>query len=94
MNGSLHLPWGKVEPNSDRQVIAGLKRCVHLLLVHRSQARQELRVVGGCLSLPDAKDAPPLPVASDQGGNPEVSFKYVLLLSVCMQLYCEWAIMR
>ena len=59
MDSSFHLSGWKVEPNRDRQVIAGLKRCVYLLLVERRQAGQELRVVGGCLSLRDAKDALP-----------------------------------
>src|SRR6266571_4564057 len=94
VDSSFHLPGWKVEPNHDRQVIAGLKRCVYLLLVYRRQAEQELCIVGGCLSLRDAKDALSLLVASDQGGNPEVCFKHVLLLSVRMQLYYEWAIMR
>ncbi len=51
VNCSFHLSWGKVKPNCDRQVIAGLKRCVYLLLVYRRQAGQEFRVVGGCPSL-------------------------------------------
>ena len=38
MNGSFHLPGGKVEPDRDRQVIPDLQRRVHLLLVHRRQA--------------------------------------------------------
>src|SRR6266581_3532760 len=84
VDGSFHLPGGKVEPNRDRQVITSLKRCVYLLPVHCRQAGQELRVVRGCFSLRNAKDALPLPVASDQGGNPEASFKHLLLLSAGM----------
>jgi len=84
MDGSFHLHGGKVEPNRDRQVITSLKRCVYLLPVHCRQAGQELRVVRGCFSLRNAKDALPLPVASDQGGNPEASFKHLLLLSAGM----------
>jgi len=38
------------------------------------------------------KDALPLPVAFDLGGNPEVCFKHVLLLSVRVQLYHVLAI--
>ena len=87
VNGSFHLPGGKVEPNRDRQVITGLQRCVHFLLVHHRQAGQKLRVVGGCFSFRDVKDALPLPVAFDQGGNPEICFKHVLLLSVRIRLY-------
>jgi len=45
---------------------------------------QELRVVSRCFSLRDAKDALPLSVALDQGGNPEDCFKHLLLLSVRM----------
>src|SRR6266487_3287764 len=45
------------------------------------QAEQELRIVSGCFSLRNAKDALPLPVAFDQGGHPEDSFKHLLLLS-------------
>src|SRR5437588_6605098 len=82
VDGSFHLPGGKVEPHRDRQVITGPQRCVHLLLVHRRQAEQKLRVVSGCFSLRDAKDALPLPVALDQGGNPEDCFKHMLLLSM------------
>src|SRR5207302_5286347 len=82
VDGSFHLPGRKVEPHRDRQVITGPQRCVHLLLVHRRQAGQELRVGGGCFSLRDAEDALPLPVAFDQGGNPEDCFKHVLLLSL------------
>src|SRR6266699_5084565 len=80
MDGSFHLHGGKVEPNRDRQVITCPQRCVYLLSVHCRQAGQELRVVRGCFSLRNAKDALPLPVASDQGGNPEASFKHLLLL--------------
>src|SRR5712692_315562 len=85
--GSFNLPGRKVESHRDRQVVTGPQCCVHLLLVHRRQAGQELRVVGGCFSLRDAKDALPLPVAFDQGGNPEVCFKHLLLLSARMKLY-------
>src|SRR5437016_5347138 len=84
VEGSFHLHGGKVELHRDRQVITSLKRCVHLLLVHRRQAGQELHVVSGCFSLRNVKDALPLPVASDQGGNPEDCFKHLLLLSVRM----------
>src|SRR6266516_2318776 len=84
VDGSFHLHGGKVEPNRDRQVITRLQRWVHLLLVYCRQARQELRVVSRCFSLRDVKDALPLPVASDQGGNSEDCFKHILLLSVCM----------
>jgi len=84
VEGSFHLHGGKVEPHRDRQVITSLKRCVHLLLVHRRQAGQELHVVSGCFSLRNVKDALPLPVASDQGGNPEDSFKPLSLLSARM----------
>src|SRR5205807_6539770 len=84
VEGSFHLHGGKVEPHRDRQVITSLKRCVHLLLVHRRQAGQELHVVSGCFSLRNVKDALPLPVASDQGGNSEDCFKHMLLLSVRM----------
>src|SRR6266700_6712077 len=80
VDGSFHLPGRKVEPNCDRQVITGPQRCVYLLLEHPRQARLEPRVVSRCFSLCDAKDALPLPVASDQGGNPEASFKHLLLL--------------
>src|SRR6266571_6168096 len=86
VDGSFYLPGGKVEPNRDRQVITGPQRCVHLLLVHRCQAGQELLVVSRCFSLRDVKDALPLPIAFDQGGNPEDCFKHVLLLSVRMRL--------
>jgi len=84
VEGSFHLHGGKVEPNRDRQVITRPQRCVHLLLVHCRQARQELRVVSGCVSLRDVKDALPLPVASDHGGNSEDCFKHMLLLSARM----------
>jgi hypothetical protein len=84
VGGSFHLPGGKVEPNRDRQVITRPQRCVNLLLVQRRQAEQELRVVSRCFSLCDAKDALPLPIASDQGGNPEDCFKHILLLSMHM----------
>ncbi len=84
VNGLFHLPGGKVEPHRDRQVVTGPQRGVHLLLVHCHQAGQELRVVVGRFSLRDAKDALPLPIAFDQGGNPEDCFKYVLLLSARM----------
>src|SRR2546421_1555611 len=84
VDGSFHLPGGKVEPNRDRQVITGPQRCVYLLLEHPRQARLEPRVVSRCFSLCDAKDALPLPVASDQGGHPEASFKHLLLLSAGM----------
>ena len=84
VEGSFHLHGGKVELHRDRQVITSLKRCVHLLLVHRRQAGQELHVVSGCFSLRNVKDALPLPVASDQGGNSEDCFKHLLLLSVRM----------
>jgi len=85
VDGPFHLPGREVEPNRDRQVITGPQGCIHLLLVLRRQSGQELRVAGGRFSLRDAKDALPLPIASDQGRYPEVCFKYVLLLSVCMQ---------
>ena len=84
VDGSFYLHGGKVEPNRDRQVITCPQRCVYLLLVHRRQAGQELHVVSGCFSLCDAKDALPLPVASDQGGHPEDSFKHLLFLSARM----------
>ena len=84
VDGSFHLHGRKVEPNRDRQVITRPQRCVYLLLVHRRQAGQELRVVRGCFSLRDAKDALPLPVASDQGGHPEDCFKHLLFLSAGM----------
>src|SRR5258708_10570786 len=86
VNVSFHLPGGKVEPNRDRQVITGPHSGVHILLVHCRQARQELRVVGGCFSLRDAKDALPLPGAFYPGGNPLEYFKHGLLLSVRMRL--------
>src|SRR6266699_549230 len=38
VDGSFHLPGGKVEPNRDRQVITRPQCCVHLLLVQRCQA--------------------------------------------------------
>ena len=84
VDGPFHLPGREVEPNCDRQVITGPQRCVHLLLEHTRQARLEPRVVSRYFSLCDAKDALPLPVASDQGGNPEASFKHLLLLSAGM----------
>src|SRR6266851_6795421 len=92
--GSFHLPGRKVEPHRDCQVITRLQRCVHLLLVHRRQAGQELRVVGGCFSLRDVKDALPLSVAVDLGGNPEVCLKHLLLLSVRMRFYHMSAFLR
>src|SRR5438477_3043012 len=81
VDGSFHLHGGKVEPNRDRQVITRPQRGVYLLPVHCRQARLEPRVVSRYFSLCDAKDALPLPVASDQGGHPEDSFKHLLLLS-------------
>src|SRR5438270_9022052 len=84
VDGSFHLHGRKVEPNRDRQVITRPQRCVYLLLVHRRQPGQELRVLRGCFSLRNVKDALPLPVASDQGGNPEDCFKHKVLLSVRM----------
>src|SRR6266571_8928780 len=84
VDGSFHLPGGKVELNRDPQVITGHQRGVYLLLEHPRQARLEPRVVSRYFSLCDAKDALPLPVASDQGGNPEASFKHLLLLSAGM----------
>src|SRR5712691_3453763 len=57
VDGSFHLHGGKVEPNRDRQVITCPQRGVYFLLVHCRQARQELRVVSGCVSLRDVKDA-------------------------------------
>jgi len=84
VDGSFHLPGRKVEPNCDRQVITGPQRCVYLLLEHPRQARLEPRVVSRYFSLCDAKDALPLPVASDQGGNPEICFKHLLFLSARM----------
>jgi hypothetical protein len=84
VDGSFHLSGWKVEPNRDSQVITSPQRCVHLLLVHRRQTGQELHVVSGCFSLRDPKDALPLPVAFDQGGNPEDRFKHMLLFSARM----------
>src|SRR2546423_14437525 len=84
VDGSFHLHGRKVELNRNPQVITCPQRGVYLLLVHRRQTGQELRVVSGCFSLRDAKDALPLPVASDQGGNPEDCFKHMLLLSAGM----------
>src|SRR6266566_7179035 len=87
VDGSFHLPGGKVEPNRDRQVITRSQHGVHLLLIQRRQAGQELRVGGGRFSFRDAKDALPLPVAIDQGCNPEDCFKHRLLLSARMKWY-------
>src|SRR2546421_1650965 len=84
VDGSFYLHGGKVEPNRDRQVITCHQRGVYLLLVHRRQAGQELRVVSGCFSFRNVKDALPLTVASDQGGHPEDCFKHLLLLSIRM----------
>jgi hypothetical protein len=82
VDGSFHLPRRQVEPHRDHQVVAGQQRCVDRLLVCRCQAGQELRVGGGRFSLGDAEDALPLPIDSDLGGNPEVHFKHVVLLSL------------
>jgi hypothetical protein len=49
-----------------------------------AQVDGSFNVVIRCFSLPGAKDALPLPVALDQGGNPEDSFKHLLLLFACM----------
>jgi len=84
VDGPFHLSGREVEPNCDRQVITGPQRSVYLLLEHPRQARLEPHVVSRYFSLCDAKDALPLPVASDQGGNPEASFKHLLFLSARM----------
>src|SRR5215469_8155322 len=86
VDASFHLPGGKVEPYRDRHVITRAQEGVHLLLVQRCQAGQELRAGGGGFSLRDVKDALPLPIAIDQGGHPEDCFKHRLLLSAYMKL--------
>ncbi len=71
--------WFIERPHERKWVRCRLRHTLPL-----KEAEQKLRVVSGCFSLRDAKDALPLPVALDQGGNPEDCFKHMLLLSVRM----------